>query len=192
MTEVVSREQYYAAIGPLKQGARFRQICDAFPGVNETTISKRLVKMVNACELWKIGPHLRTRWFADKQAYDEFAKIADQVFAGERAESARIAKEKKAEWRRANVKEINAKSYARKAAKKALLPQKPKPVKKCKPANVQVTKVVKRLTGGEVVIPAGVKVQKLPGFKGDRFAVTGPIVGGFRSMGIGRYIWNKT
>jgi hypothetical protein len=189
MTEKVAKDEYRTVIRSLGTEATIGAIFAAFPDISEWTINRRLYKMHANGELWKIGPHLRIRWFADKDTFDAFAVGADEFFKAETARIHAEAEQRRFEYRLRNRERDNAARVERARKERAAALPKPKPVKTCKPAGVVVVKkVAARLTGGEVVIPPGVKVQKLPGFKGDRFAVTGPVVGGFRTLGIGRYI----
>jgi hypothetical protein len=190
MSEKVTKDEYLACISRLGQKVKIRAIFSEFPCVNETTIQKRLEKMIKSGELWKTGPHLRSRWFSDKAAYDAFLPGADEFFAAERAVQAAQTKQNNSDYRQRNKQSINATKRARMAKKRALRP--PKPAKAVRPPRPHrapsVTVAKKERIGGEVVIPDGVRVQVLPGFTSDRFAVNGPVMGGFKTMGIGRYI----
>jgi hypothetical protein len=58
--------------------------------------------------------------------------------------------------------------------------------------NIVKVKNTKFEPGAQTVIPKGVKVQKCPSFNGLGFQASDKVIGGFASMGVGRYLADES
>ena len=56
-------------------------------------------------------------------------------------------------------------------------------------AKPEPKRLYQKAPDGPAIIPAHVVIQTLPGFTGfHRYLVTGPVIGGFATLGVGRYL----
>ena len=124
------------------------------------------------------------RW-AVHFASEQYAKDYKAARDADRLEAARIKRQKRHE------REVKAKLAKEGKAMRVVKhkPPKPKPVRvvKLAPAKSVVAGVPRLDAAQPVLIPSNVKITRIPAPVG-RFEVTGPVVGGFATLGIGRYI----
>lgn len=143
-------------------------------------------------KLFSIGEKKDVRYFMSEEARDGAAAAYKQFVHLSKLERIERAKETA---RRSARKSEAAKTAKRRAEKAAAVDAKPKvrkpnhkqmPMKLAKPKSPKVGgKSFKDLP----VVNAGkIKPKVLPGFTGDRWGVSGPVIGGFVSAGIGRYL----
>ncbi len=155
-------------------------------------ISTTLTLMVANGRLFSIGRPGWMRYFASKESLEAVRHEVIQLIEEQRNASHAAAKKKM--YARTELAR-RAKRAAARALRDAS-PPKPKkqaPKTSHKPLAIVTYAAAKKPhkkaspPSGPIVVPPHVKVQVCPGFKGDRFSVTGPVVGGFSTMGIGRY-----
>lgn len=139
-----------------------------------------------------VGPKCSKRYFADEalaQAY--LARIPVELDAVKVARKERDLQRRRNAYRK-KVAQRPARPAKPKAEPKPLQVAKPKPATKTpwradhsKPAPVTTprAKVVQ-----QIVEPADVKRTVAPVRRDTRFAVEGPVIGGFATMGVGRYL----
>lgn len=171
----------------------------AATGFRWKQVSLALCRLRHNGLAFHIGEQKDRRYFATAEARDAAAVPYKVFLHGVRQE--RIARAKATALKGAR-KSYEAKREMRLAAQPKPEPKPPKPAPKAKAAPKpkhrqqpiklakakSVKPTVKSFKDMPVVNAGAVKVKVLPGFTGDRFAVSGPVIGGFASMGLGRYL----
>lgn len=156
--------------------------------VRDNSIAKTLRDMRDDGQLFTAGPNRETRFFATADARDAAIPAIEAYLQRMRDEFAERKRQRKAK--------SNRDQWAKEKAERAAKPIKPKAATKprhkqmsIKLAKPKAPKAVGRPFKDLPVVNAGqVKPKVLPGFTGDRWGVSGKVIGGFASAGIGRYL----
>lgn len=172
-------------------GVTTAQLRESTAHLNWCTAKKALDRLIASGRVFGVGPDKHRRWFSDQEKAQAFALIVDDVVAAKRAEQAERAKGHRAAYE------------ARRQAKRVRVERKPKPavVKPAKNAatpwrqenqetkSARAAQLAEKNRAVEIITPEHVKVQVVPGYMGDpRYTVNGPVIGGFRTAGVGRYL----
>ncbi|MBA3622888.1 MAG: hypothetical protein H0W48_00155 [Methylibium sp.] len=156
-----------ATCGP--RGARQAEIAAA-SGITLNHVSAELKRLCAAGQVFCIGSRKHSHYFPDAQRAAVFAP----VFEAEQAVLAQAIKDADLMRRRA--------AYRRKSAAKPSKPRKARAPNWCKDNTKPSAQTIKAV---DVVIPEGLKPTICHSGKDHRFTVTGPVIGGFRTAGVG-------
>ncbi|MBA3592086.1 hypothetical protein [Methylibium sp.] len=168
-----------SACGP--RGARQAEIAAA-SGIMLNHTSAELKRLCAAGQVFCIGSRKHSHYFPDASSAAAFAP----VFEAEQTVLAQAIKDADLMRRRA--------AHRRKSAAKPGKPRKARaPNKVPKPAvnhwrQDNTKPSAQTIKAAVVVIPAGLKPTICPSGTDHRFTVTGPVIGGFATMGVGRYL----
>ena len=167
-------------------GLTSSQMRESIPNMKWNNVRVCMDKMCAVKQLIGVGPKMRKRWFTDSSLADAFSAIAEDVIALDLAQAKLNKKQRQQVY---DAKRRGSRDWS---AEYAARPKKKKPravMKKDGAAPVTIKRDGRKLFTGEVVIPPGVKVTKVPGFVGHlRWLPDAPSVDGFASLGVGRYI----
>lgn len=150
------------------------------PDIDYWKVSVTVSHMVTAGEIIRVGPKMLSRYFASR----EHAAAAEIWMVAELAEHTARLKA----IRSAKQIAVQRERRARERAAKPPKPEKVKPVKRIVLLSaLKPSAKHQPATVAQIVVPANVKRTVHP-TPPARFEVTGPVIGGFATAGIGRYL----